>query len=150
MEQDRYLQNTTPFVLGMVTLLLSLILFTLGFYLLPYLLWGWRYKVPGFVIDWHEWLKQYHAFTDIGASWLIFFSFIIPGLICGTISHWASNYIDTQVCDIHEEKIALSPRVKRDIKDSLNLAFKIILLILLILIGLVFMQWLLSVPPPAV
>lgn len=150
MEQDRYQQNTTPFVLGMVTLLLSLIFFTLSFYLLPYLLWGWQYKVPAFVINWHEWLKQQHAFTDSGASWLIFFIFIIPGLICGYISHLASDYIDTQVCEIPPEKIELSPMVKRDIKDSLNLAFKIILLIILVLIGLAVMQWLLAVPPPTV
>lgn len=143
MEPDRYQQNSKLFVIGLICLLTSLSLFAFGFYVMPYLLWNWGYNVPGFISTWREWFKESYDFTDSEASWLIFFIFIIPAVICGYISQRASNYIDNQIYDIHPEK---SMAVKRDIQETLSFSFKIFLLIILVFVAVTVVEWLVAPP----
>ncbi|WP_028388500.1 hypothetical protein [Legionella fairfieldensis] len=150
MEHDRYEQNSKLFVIGLLCLLLSLTLLAFGLYILPYLLWNWRYDIPDFVLSWREWLKEYYNFTDSGASWLIFLVFFIPAIICGFISRWASNYIDNQINGIvpapepqkHREEI------KRDLQESFGFGLKIFLLIILVLVAVTALEWLIASPNP--
>ncbi|MCC5015945.1 MULTISPECIES: hypothetical protein [Legionella] len=146
MEPDRYEQNSKVFILGIVTLLLSLTLFALGFYVVPYLFWGWNYDIPAIVLNWHEWLKEYYEFSEAGASWIIFLIFIIPALICGYISHLASNHIDNKIHGIEPVKTDKQIEIKEEVKATLSFGFKIVLLIVLVLLALSLLQWLLTVP----
>ncbi|WP_019216868.1 hypothetical protein [Legionella tunisiensis] len=146
MEPDRYEQNSKVFILGIITLLLSLTLFALGFYIAPYLFWGWNYDIPATVLNWYEWLKEYYEFSDAGASWIIFSVFIIPALICGYISHRASNYIDNKIHGIEPVKTEKQIEIKEEVKATLGFGFKIVLLIVLVLLALSLLQWLLTVP----
>lgn len=150
MEGDRFQQNSKLFVLGLVCLLISLTLLAFGLYILPYLLWNWSYKVPEFVYYWREGFKESYGFGDTGASWLVILIFIIPAIITGYISHFASNYIDNQLHGINQEKSPKFTEIKQGVQETLGFGFKILLLIILVLVAVAFVQWLLAAPPPSV
>ncbi|KTC86756.1 hypothetical protein [Legionella brunensis] len=151
MEYDRFQQNSVLFVIGIITLLLSLSLFAFSFYILPFLLFDWVYDVPEFISIWREWLKEEYTFTDTGASWLILLIFIIPALIFGYISYLASNYIDNRLYNVVPKRAENERQgeLKKDIQETLGFVLKILGAIILILVGISIIQWLLAVPTPS-
>ena len=151
MEPDRYQQNSKLFIIGIVCLLLSLSLFAYSFYLLPHLLFGWVYDLPGFIFHWREWLKQKYNFSEVGAAWTIFLSFSIPALVCGYISYLTSNKVDNEIYGIlPEDKETEEERIQPTSakEDGLGFGFKLTLAIILVLMLISLLQWLLTIPPP--
>jgi len=150
MEYDRFQKNSTLFIIGLIALLLSLSLFAFSFYILPFLLFGWVYDVPEFVSVWREWLKLEYHFTHVAASWIILLTFIIPALICGYISYFASNYIDNRIYNVvNREDLIVSRRRQNYAQDSRVLLLKILSLAILIIIIITLLQWFISIPPRA-
>ncbi|WED44351.1 hypothetical protein [Legionella cardiaca] len=151
MEYDRFQQNSVLFIIGMIALLLSLSLFAFAFYILPFLLFNWIYDVPEFISIWREWLREEYGFTLMGASWLMLLMFVLPALIFGFISYYASNYIDDRLYHLVPEKTNPEKQVevRRDIQETLGFILKILGAIILILVGISIVQWLLSVPTPS-
>ncbi|MCA0404075.1 MAG: hypothetical protein LCH30_09810 [Proteobacteria bacterium] len=146
MEDDRYQQNSKLFITGLICLLFSLSLCAMGLYVLPYLLFGWNYSVPGFVITFREWLKESYAYSDFGSAMVTFLSFLVPGLICGFISYYASNHIDNQIFGIQPEKKESSVDMKKEVKESLGFGLQLFLLIVLVIIAVFAVQWLVAPP----
>ncbi|KTD17203.1 hypothetical protein [Legionella jordanis] len=152
MEYDRFQQNHTLFIIGIIALLISLSLFAFSFYLMPFLLFNWIYDVPQFVLVWREWLRDDFHFTVMGASWIILLLLIIPALVCGYISYFASNYIDNRIYHLVPEKKEPQQRekIKRDMQETLVFLLKILGLVVLVLIAISVLQWILAIPPAAV
>ena len=148
MEPDRYQQNSKLFIIGIICLLLSLSLFAYSLYILPYLLLGWVYDVPEFIMSWQEWLKQEYNFSELSAAWLIFLTFIIPALLCGYISYRTSNEVDNEIYGIVPEKTETEQQETSNVRETLGFGFKVILLIILVLVVVSLLEWLLTVPPP--
>ena len=146
MEHDHYQQNGTVFIIGLVSLIFSLSLFGLAFYILPFLLWSWSYSVPGIVLFLREWYKDAYNFGDTGAAWLVFFTFMIPALICGYVSQYSSNYIDSQVYGITEKKEEDKLEVRRDVQESISFGLKVFFLIVLVVLAVLFAEWLIAPP----
>lgn len=150
MEYDRFQENSVLFVIGIIALLLSLSLLAFAFYILPFLLFNWVYDVPEFISIWREWLRFEYKFTTVGASWFILLMLLIPALICGYISYYASNYIDNRLHNIVPEKKVYSRKnqISRDIRETLKLVLKVLVLIILVLVGISLIQWFLAIPTP--
>ncbi|CEK10658.1 hypothetical protein [Legionella hackeliae] len=148
MEHSRFQQNSALFVLGIITLVLSIVLFVFSFYIVPFLFWDWVYDVPEFVSIWREWLKEEYNFTQMGASWLILLFFILPALLCGFVSYFASNYIDNRLLHMLPQKIESEKHeaVRRDLQETLIGIIKIFGAIVLVLVIVSMIQWLLSIP----
>lgn len=146
MEQDRYEQNHKVFIIGLICLILCLSLAAFGFYILPYLIWNWGYEVPELVWQLREWYKGNYNFSDIGASWLVFFTFIIPATICGFISQWASNYIEKKMYGLDEANPERHAEIRKDIQETIRFGLKIFLLIILVLVVITLVEWLIAPP----
>ncbi|CDZ79291.1 putative protein involved in cysteine biosynthesis [Legionella massiliensis] len=148
MEQDRYQQNSKLFVVGLISLLLCLSLAGFGFYIFPYLIWNWGYDVPELVPNLREWYKGNYNFGDSGASWMVFLTFIIPAVISGFISQWASKYIEKQMYGLTEENPEKHAEMQRDIQETISFGLKIFFLIILVIVGITLVEWL--VAPPSI
>lgn len=146
MEPDRYQQNGTIFIIGLISLIFSLSLFALSFYILPFLLWSWSYSVPGIVLFLREWYKEGFNFSDSGAAWMVFFTFMIPALICGFISQYTSNYIDSQIYGIEEKKEEEKIELKREVQESVSFGLKVFFLIVLVVLAVLLIEWLVAPP----
>ncbi|MBA3537827.1 MAG: hypothetical protein H0T84_14660 [Tatlockia sp.] len=146
MEPDRYQQNSKLFVIGLICLLLCLSLLAIALFILPYLLWDWRYGVPGMVLELHEWFKENYDFSDGGASWMVFLTFIIPALICGFISQWASNYIERKMYGLDEARPGRRMEIHKDLQESVSFGLKIFILIILVVLGVALVEWLILLP----
>lgn len=150
MEHDRYERNKPLFVLGMITLLLSIILFAFVIYLLPALLWDWRYDVPEFVFIWREKLRTGYGITETAASGIFIVMVLIPAIVSGFISYMVSNKIDNQIHpminDEPEQQESEVEATREDIRETLSFSMKLLLLLILVILVVWFAEWLIARP----
>lgn len=136
MEQDRYSANHKLYVVGIISLVLALGLFFFSMFILPFMIWNLNYDVPDFLSRMIIYFQKmdYSLPTSKTLSWLVFF---VPCLIAGYISYYISNYIDDQILGIKtedevEEEKQSSAMTRREIRESLGLAAKIFIMMILI------------------
>ena len=146
MEQDRFQENSKLFIVGLICLLLCLSLLAIGLYIVPFLIWNWHYSVPGMVIQLREWYKETYNFTNAGASWLVFLTFIVPALICGVISRWATNTIDKEIFGVEESSPDRKTEIHEDIQETVSFGLKIAVLIVLVILAVSFVDWMVTLP----
>lgn len=148
MEQDRYQANTKLFIIGMVSLVLSLTLFALSFYVMPNLLFGWFYNTPAFINELVAWLQYQHNFSGPAAAKIVFFSLLILGCFFAIIADITSNRIDNK---IFKEELKLNEELDRKSRtrdnDTMQLIIKILLIAFLVFIAAGLLQWLIYTPP---
>lgn len=142
MEADRFNQNHTLFIICMICLVISLSLFTLAFYVVPFMIWGWHYSVPEFVFTWSQYFVETYGYTQAGSYGLVFLMLFVPALIAGLISYVCSNFIENRVLDLNVEPPPEAEKPPRQIKETLGLTMKVLILIALIVGVIVLMQWL--------
>ncbi len=153
MEQDRFIQHQKLYVTGIVCLLLSLILFFISIYILPFLIWNLHYHVPYAIdamINFFSDGDHYSSAVSKLFTWLVFF---IPAVVAGLISYFISNYIDNQILDIGHraslEEESEEERISRlhnavAARDTVLLSTKIIFLMVIIVIIILLLQVLIS------
>lgn len=148
MEADRarYQNNSKLFIFCMICLMFSLSFFAFAFYILPYLIWGWHYSVPGFILMWREGFIDSYAWSHALASTAVFAVFFIPALITGIISWFTSNKIENNVLGITPAPRNLKQRDSHELSDTFRLTVKIIMLSLFAISVLFFIEWLLTSP----
>ncbi|MBL7478779.1 hypothetical protein [Legionella bononiensis] len=145
MEQDRYSINNKMYVLGIISLILALGLFFFSMYILPFLIWNLYYDVPDLVSNIIMFFENRYEYSEAASrviTWLIFF---LPSLMAGYISYYISNYIDDQILGLAKK---VNPELEKettiehqkDVKESLGLAAKIILLMILIVAVIFLLQ----------
>lgn len=141
MQEDRYQTNHFLYIVGMVSLFLSLGLLAFCFFLMPHLLFGWAYDVPQAVIGLQVWLQTNYGYDDITAEkWVLFIAFV-PALFSVFVAVFSSNRIDSELLD---QKETTQPRVRRNFKDSTLLFLKIIFLIATVFAIAALIEWLIS------
>lgn len=146
MEADRYQKNRKLFILSMLSLIVSLSLFAFSFYVLPYLVFAWRYDIPEFIVNWQVWFTEGMGFAERKANVLIFFSCFIPALIAGYISYWSSNKIENEIYGITPKKPVDEKNFGEEVKDTFSFGFRLSLIILLIVVGVFLLEWLITDP----
>lgn len=147
MEQDRYQKNHKLFILGMLSLVISLGLFAFAVYILPNLLFGWVYDVPSFVTYLKGWLQSTHNFTDPSAGRFIFLCVFLAALIFAFIAYVSSNWIDNQIYSdelnqLHEmQSISKTAEAQNSGGEGTHLFFKILGYVMLIIIVALLVDW---------
>lgn len=144
MERDRYQQNHGLFVVAMVSLLFCMGLLFFSGFLFPYLMLGWIYNVPEFIIDWREWLISDYGFNLIIASHMVFMFFSVPAIICGIIAYYTSTRIENQIYT--DEGNSQLDVIKKPFfnKDSLMFLFKLLVILGAVFIAILGLHWLIS------
>ena len=127
MEQDRFQKNHTLFILGMFSLIASMTLLALSFYIMPNLLFGWIYDVPGFIINWVEIIKIKYNYSAVVASQLVFSFLFSLAVFFGIIAYFSSNRIDNDIYSAELKAEAPPRKIKNSgISDAQRLALKIL------------------------
>lgn len=147
MEQDRYQKNHALFIIGLFSLVVSLSLFALCLYILPNLLFGWRYDTPGFIINWVALLQFDYNYSSQASSNIIVLAVFLLALFFAVIAYFASNRIDNQ---IYSAELEMSQEIKipsRNRQLAIQLSAKILLIIILVVIVSALIDWLLYTPP---
>ena len=142
MEEDRYQKNHLLFIISLVSLLISLVLFAFTLYMLPHLLFGWRYDAPEFIPFWTEWLQYQYNVSEAAASKLILFLFVLLSLIFGLITYFSSNRIENQIFSSGLSGTNKSPIFKKSTREGVALGLKIFFIIIIIFVAASLLQWL--------
>ena len=150
MEHDRYQENKALFIIGLISLIATVVLFAFSIYILPAMMWGWHYNIPEQLFIWREQLKTYYQISELYAGVILFLSFFVPALLMGFISYWTSNKIDNQIYRSELYQPERMPGYSAGSEESLGLGLKIFILALLVIAGVLFMEWLITSPTPAV
>lgn len=150
MEQDRYQKNHTVFVVGLMSLVLSLGLLALSFYIMPSLVFGWRYNTPAFIVNIIEWLQYTYNYTTVGASRAVFLFVFLSALFFACVAYFCSNNIDNQIYKTELESKKEPTKIQSaDKDDGVRLALKIVFFALLIFGAAALFEWFIYTPPPA-
>ena len=148
MEPDRYQQNHTLYIFGMISLLISLGSLFFLIFIFPHLLLGWHYDVPEFIAYWREWFVENYAVTFNQASQIIALFFITLTLIFGLCAYFASAKIENSIY-FDEAKMAALKGVNRmkALKAPRYFFWKVLGFVILAYVATVVFQWSLYVPP---
>ena len=146
MEQDRYQRNHKTFIIGLISLLLSLSLFAFSFYVMPNLLFGWYFEVPPFILDLVEWLQYTYNYSNSAASKLIFLVIFLLALFFAAVAYYCSNSIDNQ---IYSAELQHQKKSKNTKNDGFRVVLKILVISLLIFIAATLFEWSIYTPPPS-
>src|SRR3989338_11665741 len=151
MEYSPYDANKKLYLIGLVCLICSICLLLFTAYLLPYYVSGRRYDIPEFVINWVHHYEYYYKMSERGSTLLVMMIFFIPGLLCGLIAYFCSKSIDDEIFNPNRnvEKEQSKREVAADVKATLSLSMRILILIALVLIGTTILEWLININPPA-
>lgn len=147
MEADRYEQNHKSYVIGIISLLLCLSLFSVTAYIMPYLIFNWRYSVPDFILD----LRFYIMTTwDLGlnqASWYVFLIFFVSSCISSIVAYFLSNKIDSEIHGI-EKKPRIVKRVRRRTnKSTASILLRVLVVLCLVFIASQLFEWAMFTTP---
>lgn len=100
MVEDRYAVNKPLYTLGMLCLICALALLMFALYIVPRLLWGLHYDVPGFVTEGQVWFQEEWLWSQSAANWTMFAIFFVPGVLLACISDWVSKRIESQMPEL--------------------------------------------------
>ena len=141
MEADRYQKNHKLFIVGIFSLVLGLSFLGFSLYMLPHLLFGWRYDIPGFIMFWREWLQSEYNYTEPGASKILFLFFFGFAAIFVVIAYLSSSRLDSQILSGELQDTNKPVKLKAETREGLGLGLKIFFIIIVIfLVGALF-QW---------
>lgn len=143
MDTGRYEVNNKLYLLGIGCLLLALILFFFSLYILPYLVWELHYDIPEFVSRSIVSLQERWGYSP-KASKVVFWSILfVSSVLLAFISFKISNYLDRVMLEKEgaiepakdtalEENGLSSERLQQELKDTMSLSAKILLLMIVI------------------
>ena len=86
--------NNTIFIIGIICLVLSLGLILFALYILPYLVFDLGYNVPELLIGYIHILQDKYGYSSASSKFIVWLTFLIPGLITGYVSYYISHYLD--------------------------------------------------------
>ncbi len=149
MEADRFGQNKVFFIVGIITLVLGLILFIISFYILPNLVFDWRYHIPVVISIFADYLQATYQLKSTAAGWLVFLGIFGTSIFLFIIADIISNKIDSEVykdyyADNNLQAVKKNKYVGEE-QDSKWLVFKIILIIIIVFVASQVFQWAISI-----
>lgn len=141
------------FLVGLVSLILSLFLFPYLAYLFPAVWLGWEYHIPSFTVDATLWIQTtFHTSYFIAFHWF-FRCIMVLAVLFGAIAYFASHHISR--LQLNADKLQqdarartkLSEKAKRGSKESVIFFLKMVFIITLVFIVADIIQWAISVTP---
>lgn len=146
MEQDRFQENHTLFIFGMLCMFACLICIGISLFLFPHIVFQWRYPVPDFVSIWREWFRDIFDVTERKASLMVLGVFLIQSILFTIFAFFASTKLDNSIYKVKKDKETSSRGYK--VKETLIFALKVLFYMFLVLVFEAFFEWLISTTPP--
>ena len=138
------------FIIGMLSLVICLCFATFSFYMLPHLMFGWRYDIPGFILILREWLQSHYGYTaSVASRFILAGSTILAGLF-GFIAHLTSNSIDSEILNEDIVEVEKPAEMKESTREGLGIGLKIIFIIIGVFCAGALFEWLIYTPPPEI
>ena len=141
------------FLLGLLSLIVSLFLFPFVVYLFPAVWLGWEYRVPEFVLNTSLWLQlTFHTTYDLAFLWFFRITFF-AAIGFGVIAYLISRRITKLQTEINKEEdkeaVTFSMKAKEGSRDSVLFFLKMVVIIGLVFIVSDMIQWAISFSPKA-
>lgn len=146
MDRESLQRNEVYYIIGIVSLCISLGLFALSFYILPNLAFGWRYELPEFVPVWINLLQESYHLSEKASAWVIFLGLFLPALLLVIIADILSNRVENRIYHLEEER-PTQKRAPVQHTESSRLILKILGIIILVFVAAQFFQWIISTMP---
>ena len=103
MEPDRFQHNPKVYIIGLLCMIASMLLFGLGVYTLPKIAFGFTYRIPETVYNWISWVHIAYDITEKKAGWIVLMIIFILGLASSIVTYSISNRIETEMYAIKPE-----------------------------------------------
>ena len=146
MEQDRYKKNHFSYIAGMLSLITSLVLFACSLFLIPNLIFGWHYALPGFLIELMAMLENDYGMTPSSINWLLCGVLVIPGVVLFIMADILSNKIDNEIYEVNRF-VPEAQTKKKDgnsgLEESGGLFFRMTMIVIVVFLVAGVFQWLL-------
>lgn len=146
MEPNRFKQNQGLFITSIVSLVISLSLFVFSLYILPHLMWNWYYDIPEFVLTSVASFQENYFFSEASAKIFSFLMFFVPALAIGFISYFTTKALDNKIYNISSAQPEYEVPISASIKESFGFGAKLLIIAILVIIALLFLNWLITDP----
>lgn len=143
-------RNDQFFLLGLISLAVSLFLFPLALYVLPQAWLGWTYHIPDFLLNFNDYLQDSFGITHEKASWVIFYLLFLLGLIFASVAYYAALHTRIDIKKplphetVNEAEVRLK-QAKQNRREIFILVIKIFFISLLAFSIAEIVQWAISV-----
>ena len=145
MEPDRYQKHHVLFIIGLVSLLSSLILIFFSAFLLPHLLFAWQYNVPEFIFFWRESLTANYGLTFSKSSQYIFLFFFLLAVLFGIVAYIISKRIDDEIY-YNQLPVTITPnKSSQNLKEFSRYFFHVLWIVTLVALALLVVHLFVSV-----
>ena len=128
------------FLLGLMSMMISMCLFGFALYLFPYLFFGWGYSVPDFVEQMYAWYQFRYNLGGILLVLAVYMPFFLCAFLFGYIAKLANKVVENEVTHTEELLVKETPLIKLD-TQGLRLGIKILLFIASLLVLLFLVQY---------
>ncbi|OGV46453.1 MAG: hypothetical protein A3F46_07730 [Legionellales bacterium RIFCSPHIGHO2_12_FULL_42_9] len=140
------------FIVGLLSLALSLFLMPLSLFLLPQACFGWNYHIPDFVINWNNWLQDAFALSEQDAEWWVVGGLFVLSLVFAGIAYYTSTRPQYQIKPkLTSEHLPMDNHhlkpVRQDRRETVFLVIKIVVIMMLVYLIAQLMQWAIAVSP---
>ena len=142
MEDDPSQRHHKLFIVGLVSLVMTLAFLGITLYMLPNLLFGLRYDTPEFFLFLNEWLQSQYGYTNTGASKIILLSLFIPTTFFMVVAYIFSNRIERQMINSDVSSVDNPVKFRKHGREGLYLALKILAIMIVVFIVASVLQWL--------
>jgi hypothetical protein len=145
-------RNDKFFLLGLVSLAVSLFLFPLAIYILPQAYFGWTYHIPDFISNFNEYLQDAFGMTRRSASWTVFYSIFLMAIVFANIAYFAAMRTrhDIKKSIPHEnvdEAVVRLRQANQNRRETIFLVVKLVLIMVLVFSIAEIVQWVVAMSP---
>ena len=142
---NRFENSRGNFIIGMLCLFTSLIFFCYSAYVLPFLVFGWRYNLPEFILNLVSTMRIDYHWNQFVSGCMIFLIFFIPGLILMLIANVISNRLEKELTpQITDENLPIEASEKKPLSDGWKLTLKVFGMLVAVFLFLRLIEWVIS------
>ena len=148
MEPDRFQHSPKIYIIGMVCMLTSMVLFGLGAYILPNVAFDLVYQIPDFIYTWINLVQIAYGLNEKNAGWLILIIIFLLGSVSSIITYAVSNHIESKIYDIKPEKVDeqnVAMKTSKEWRESGPLVLKIIFILGFVFVFAKLFHWAISI-----
>jgi hypothetical protein len=146
MEPDRYQKDKKHFVIGIVSLIMSMSLFGVAVYILFHILFGLYYTVPDFLLSMVAPIQAAYSISDTAIQYLVLLVIIVVALFFSGVTYFSSSHIDKEIYgkELYPDE-QKRPEVKKETRETWALVLRILLIALLVFVTVELLHWAISI-----
>ena len=143
MEPDRFQHSPKVYIVGLISMIISMALFGLGAYIFPNIAFGLVYRIPDFIFESVNLVQVAYDLNERKAGWLVLVIIFFLGLIASIITYAVSNRIENGIYAIQPEKVEQKSSEKWT--ETGPLILKISFILGVIFISAKLFQWVITI-----